>query len=351
MATRFAEHILPADDHASRPSAGDVPQGTLYPCTDHDLIYQSDGVSAWTTWATQGASLADILDIPTAETDDTLVLAPDGAGGVEFRAEAGGVGSALTLPEGSAPSTPASGYGVAYFKTDGRMYSKDDAGTEYGPFDVAGGGGANLADLRLPGIADDPGDIALGAYGDEMEYADQTALDAVWTPSGGAVIRPMGSAINVDLFANSAGAFFDAAGIATDFEIAFLVSGHSSNAGMVGIALLNSSGTGISMSPYSDSNSYSWGIVTYAYNATGASGGVAYNDWQDGRPVWFAVRRLSGNFRLRYSEDGSSWTTLVAAASHSPTIDQIGWLRAFTAASAVESIHRVVYGDPDLGMG
>jgi hypothetical protein len=40
-----------------------------------------------------GGSVADILDLPTAETDDTLVLAPDGAGGVEFRAEAGGGGS------------------------------------------------------------------------------------------------------------------------------------------------------------------------------------------------------------------------------------------------------------------
>lgn len=39
-----------------------------------------------------GTSIDDILDLTTAETDDTLVLAPDGAGGVEFRAEAGGVG-------------------------------------------------------------------------------------------------------------------------------------------------------------------------------------------------------------------------------------------------------------------
>jgi hypothetical protein len=38
-----------------------------------------------------GASaITDIVNIPTAETDDTLVLAPDGAGGVEFRAGAGG---------------------------------------------------------------------------------------------------------------------------------------------------------------------------------------------------------------------------------------------------------------------
>lgn len=35
---------------------------------------------------------ADVLDIPTVETDDTLVLAPDGLGGVEFRAETGGGG-------------------------------------------------------------------------------------------------------------------------------------------------------------------------------------------------------------------------------------------------------------------
>lgn len=41
-----------------------------------------------------GGSVADILDLTTAETDDTLVLAPDGVGGVEFRAEAsGGVGA------------------------------------------------------------------------------------------------------------------------------------------------------------------------------------------------------------------------------------------------------------------
>ena len=52
MAT-FADH-LPGGDHASRPSASAVPEGSLYSCTDHDLIYQSDGVSSWATWATLG---------------------------------------------------------------------------------------------------------------------------------------------------------------------------------------------------------------------------------------------------------------------------------------------------------
>lgn len=38
-------------DHASRPAASAVGGGSLYSCTDHDLIYQSD-TSSWTTWAT-----------------------------------------------------------------------------------------------------------------------------------------------------------------------------------------------------------------------------------------------------------------------------------------------------------
>jgi hypothetical protein len=40
--------------HAARPAASAVGKGSLYSCSDHDLIYQSDG-SSWSTWATLGA--------------------------------------------------------------------------------------------------------------------------------------------------------------------------------------------------------------------------------------------------------------------------------------------------------
>jgi len=43
-----------------------------------------------------GGPGGNIEDLPTAEMDDALVLAPDGAGGVEFRAESGGGGSGLS---------------------------------------------------------------------------------------------------------------------------------------------------------------------------------------------------------------------------------------------------------------
>jgi hypothetical protein len=61
------------------------------------LDFVGAGVVASGTGATKiitisGAAVADILDLPTAEMDDTLVYGPDGAGGVQARAEAGGAG-------------------------------------------------------------------------------------------------------------------------------------------------------------------------------------------------------------------------------------------------------------------
>lgn len=51
MTTRFIDHLL-TGDHASLPAANAVPQGTLYSCTDHEKIYQSDGSATWSDWAT-----------------------------------------------------------------------------------------------------------------------------------------------------------------------------------------------------------------------------------------------------------------------------------------------------------
>lgn len=39
--------------HASRPAANAVGAGTIYACSDHKLVYQSDG-SSWATWFDPG---------------------------------------------------------------------------------------------------------------------------------------------------------------------------------------------------------------------------------------------------------------------------------------------------------
>ena len=51
-----------------------------------------------------------------------------------------GVFTYLDATDGSAPADPSSGYARIYSKS-GRIYSRDSGGTEYGPFDAAGGGG------------------------------------------------------------------------------------------------------------------------------------------------------------------------------------------------------------------
>lgn len=69
---------------------------------------------------TTGLKYDNIEGLATAEMDDSLVIAPDGAGGVEFRAEAGG-GISSGTDQG-----PAGSAGTLYFRTDLLMLIVDD---------------------------------------------------------------------------------------------------------------------------------------------------------------------------------------------------------------------------------
>lgn len=76
MTTYFASHLL-TGDHASRPAATAVPEGSLYSCTDHDLVYQSDGAT-WSTWATVGGASGPAIPVPWALIPVTGIV-PQGA--------------------------------------------------------------------------------------------------------------------------------------------------------------------------------------------------------------------------------------------------------------------------------
>lgn len=94
--------------------------------------------------------VADILDLPTVETDDTLVLAPDGAGGVEFRAEAGGGGGGggMTNPLTAAGDLivggPAIGSPTYYDEGLGMFAYAGDMGEPVHAWGSAHGGSFNL---------------------------------------------------------------------------------------------------------------------------------------------------------------------------------------------------------------
>lgn len=76
---------------------------------------------------------------------DNAVLRADGTGGSTVQSSVVSVddNGAVTVPEIAAPSTPASGKVILYAKSDGLLYSKDDAGTESA---VSGGAGASALD-------------------------------------------------------------------------------------------------------------------------------------------------------------------------------------------------------------
>ncbi len=64
MAT-FASHLPAGGLHSARAAANAVPAGTLYYETDTKKIFQSDGVSTWSTWA-------DLSALGGAMASDTL---------------------------------------------------------------------------------------------------------------------------------------------------------------------------------------------------------------------------------------------------------------------------------------
>lgn len=96
-----------------------------------------------------GGGLGDVVG-PASATDEAVARYDTTTGKlIQNSAVLINNDGAVTVPEVAAPATPATGKVVLYAKTDGLLYSKDDAGTESA---VSGGGGAtiNPTDNVLP---------------------------------------------------------------------------------------------------------------------------------------------------------------------------------------------------------
>jgi hypothetical protein len=229
------------------------------------------------------AGAADILDIPTAETDTSLVLAPDGAGNVEFRAEAGGGGGGAFV------------YPLDAIALDGTYGSTFDFASLAGTLWTRGG------DL---------------ASGDEafQKGADGKRFYVTLAGSGGAKDRN----------------YHQAAPTAGDHEfILSLSSWWTGTAGgganiMIGPAVVDSSGNGIAAVLY-QGGFRAINLTAYAHASWGSSSiptGLGYDPLTFGmHPVWIRLRYAASgtNWYASYSLDGVNWSGETAAYSSSFT--------------------------------
>lgn len=125
----------------------------LAPGTNGEILTLVAGFPSWEA----NASAGDIETFPTSETDDTLVLAPDGLGGVEWVTAPAGTPSGTVTDETTYGITPAAGASNDYSRGD-HTHGSPPAAINLNPDDPPGS----------PDAMDD-------------EFTGGGALDAQWT--------------------------------------------------------------------------------------------------------------------------------------------------------------------------
>lgn len=116
--------------------------------------------------------------VDTEESTDEDKIRFDTGGSERFRMEANDTsGGALYIKEGAgttAPSTPSSGEGVLYEKNNGKIYFKNDGGTEYDL--TSGGGGGGMTSFDITG---DSGSAQTIEDGNTVDIEGGTGINTV----------------------------------------------------------------------------------------------------------------------------------------------------------------------------
>ena len=146
--------------------------------TDTSKFKFGTGAAAWNSLSyAVGPGVTEIVDLPTAEMNAALVLAPDGAGGVHFRAETGGGGGGMTNPmaaPGDMIVQPALGTDLALFATINCSHSVRD----YEMPNLVDGNDSSKGDLDQSGVNGTWVRVDLGSPQAVASYRVLTAADS-----------------------------------------------------------------------------------------------------------------------------------------------------------------------------
>ena len=312
MADTTLPALLDTGTHAARPAATAVGSGALYSCTDHSLVYQSDG-STWTTWATLGGS----GDVATdAIWDAAGDLAVGSGADTAARLAIGTAGQVLTVNAGAtAPewAAAAGGSGDGY-----------DAG--YDP--------------RRPPSS------GLNAVTDEF---DDSSLDGDWTwtttPAATVSESVYPGWLNLDGGTDASStehilrrAFAPgSAALSVAARVRFgMANGNYS--GAIGVGLLDTSDVVIAgLRMYSDGTSTGSKAHRIFYGTGAGAAGVASGGAMGEQDMWFLITKAdsSTTYTFYFSGNGLNWQ-FISNSTSGTSVQKVGILYLADTDSAPE---------------
>lgn len=135
--TATVDGILLGGTHAARPAATAVESGALYACTDHTIVYQSDG-SAWGNWhdptaLTGGAGTLTLIEEKILGSAGAITFTGIAASYrhlrlvARLRSSVAGISTVVGLRVGNAALDTGNNYAYAYHR---KGTTDDDAASE-----------------------------------------------------------------------------------------------------------------------------------------------------------------------------------------------------------------------------
>ena len=233
----------------------------------------------------------------------------------------------LDATEASPPGTPASGKVRLYAKSDGRIYSKDDAGVEYGPFDEAGGGAGTV-------------------YDDDFSAA---TLDAKWTELGGSLLDTLNTTdVSGQLHMAETAIGYAVCGVyqtapGGSYVVVAKVASWTLGSNYVQAALMFADATPTALRLFGPLyggyggavNDLSYGVWSSRTARTSASD----TNISMSAPLWLMAVVLGSTVSFHYSTDGTTWAASYAGVSLGFTPSYIGLAIAGNTSGGDASAH------------
>lgn len=195
----------------------------------------------------------------------------------------------------------------------------------------SGGGGGSGVTVQYPALkpatptydfatASLPGAFSAHSSGGTFVIGNVTPQGVDW----------VGSSVELEFSEQFGGIYVSHADTDLDFQVGGInVYGLSAVPVMVGIAGLNSSGTGVGVMAYTDGNGYIATVTTWDYGGFSDSwsnhglGAPTSTGTSTNQGYWMRLKRVSGTWTGYMSQSGRAWDKVFATRADSITVDRL----------------------------